>query len=123
MTCIGLTDSDYDEKLREMGNYLWDLEQEADLARAEGRQAFVQQIELKILRQAERAHAFHQIAGSHRILAAYVAGLGYRMIRRWPDAATHFLSVVELSPMNGEAWLELTWCLGELGRWEECEMA
>jgi Flp pilus assembly protein TadD len=25
--------------------------------------------------------------------------------------------------MNGEAWLELTWCLAELGRWEECEMA
>jgi tetratricopeptide (TPR) repeat protein len=123
MTCIGLTDSDYDEKLREMGNYLWDLEQEADLARAEGRQAVVQQIELRILRQAERAHSFYQIAGSHRILAAYVAGLGYRMIRRWPDAAAHFLSVVELSPMNGEAWLELTWCLAELGRWEECEMA
>ncbi len=25
--------------------------------------------------------------------------------------------------MNGEAWLELTWCLAELGRWEECELA
>ena len=45
------------------------------------------------------------------------------MIRRWPDATAYFLSVVELSPMNGEAWLELTWCLAELGRWEECEMA
>jgi Flp pilus assembly protein TadD len=31
--------------------------------------------------------------------------------------------VVQLSPLNGEAWLELTWCLAELGRWEECEMA
>jgi tetratricopeptide (TPR) repeat protein len=123
MICIGLSESDYDEKLREMGNYLWDLEQEADLARAEGKQAGVQQIEAKILRQAERAHSFHQIAGSHRILAAYVAGLGYRMIRRWPDATAHFLSVVQLSPMNGDAWLELTWCLAELGRWEECEMA
>ena len=50
MTYIGLTDSDYDEKLREMGNYLWDLEQQADLARAEGRQAVVDQIESKILR-------------------------------------------------------------------------
>jgi tetratricopeptide (TPR) repeat protein len=123
MTCIGLTDSDYDEKLREMGNYLWDLEQQADLARAEGSQAVASQIESKILRQAERAHSFLQITGSHRVLAAFVAGLGYRMIRRWPDATDHFLSVVELSPLNGEAWLELTWCLAELGRWEECEMA
>jgi len=76
MTCIGLTDSDYDEKLREMGNYLWDLEQQADLASAEGRQAVVDQIESKILRQAERARAFLQIGGSHRVLAAFVAGLG-----------------------------------------------
>jgi tetratricopeptide (TPR) repeat protein len=123
MTYIGLTDSDYDEKLREMGNYLWDLEQQADLARADGSQAVVDQVESKILRQAERAHTFLQIAGSHRVLAAFVAGLGYRMIRRWPDATDCFLSVVELSPMNGEAWLELTWCLAELGRWEECELA
>ncbi len=123
MTYIDLTDSDYDEKLREMGNYLWDLEQQADLARADGSQAVVDQVESKILRQAERAHTFLQIAGSHRVLAAFVAGLGYRMIRRWPDATDCFLSVVELSPMNGEAWLELTWCLAELGRWEECELA
>ncbi len=123
MTCIGLTDSDYDEKLREMGNYLWDLEQQADLARAEGRQAVVDQIESRILRQAERAHSFLQIVGSHRVLAAFVSGLGYRMVRNWPDATDHFLSVVELSPKNGEAWLELTWCLAELGRWEECESA
>ena len=60
MIYIGLTDSDYDEKLREMGNYLWDLEQQADLARAEGRQAVVDQIESKILRQAERARTFLQ---------------------------------------------------------------
>ena len=45
------------------------------------------------------------------------------MIRRWQEATDHFLRVVQLSPMNGEAWLELTWCLAELGRWEECEMA
>jgi Flp pilus assembly protein TadD len=25
--------------------------------------------------------------------------------------------------MNGEAWLELTWCLAEQDRWEECAMA
>jgi tetratricopeptide (TPR) repeat protein len=123
MTCIGLTNSDYDEKLREMGNYLWDLEQQADLARAEGRQSVADQIESKILRQAERAHSFLQITGGHRVLAAFVAGLAYRMIRRWLDATDHFLSVVEVSPMNGEAWLELTWCLAELGRWEECELA
>jgi Flp pilus assembly protein TadD len=123
MDHIGLTDADYDEKLREMGNYLWDLEQEADRASAEGRQPVVEEIEAKILSQAERARDFLRIAGSHQILAAFVAGLGYRMTRRWPEATDHFLRVVQLSPMNGEAWLELTWCLAELSRWEECEMA
>src|ERR1700745_429219 len=103
MTCIGLTDSDYDEKLREMGNYLWDLEQEADLASAEGRQAQVEEIEAKILMQAERAHTFLKIAGKHQVLAAFVAGLGYRMTRRWTQSTDHFLRVLQLSPMNGEA--------------------
>jgi tetratricopeptide (TPR) repeat protein len=123
MNYPGLTDADYDEKLREMGNYLWDLEQAADLASAEGRQARVEEIEAKIRHQAERAHAFLQIAGNHQVLAAFVTGLGYRMTKCWPEATDHFLRVVQLSPMNGEAWLELTWCLAELGRWEECEMA
>ncbi len=123
MNCLGLTDTDYDEKLREMGNYLWDLEQEADLASAQGQQTLVTQIEAKIVAQAERAHSFLQFAGSHQVLAAFVAGLGYRMTRRWSEATDHFLAVLQQSPMNGEAWLELTWCLAELGRWEECEMA
>jgi Flp pilus assembly protein TadD len=123
MNYIGLTDADYDEKLREMGNYLWDLEQAADLASAEGRQSLVEEIEAKILAQAERAHAFLQIAGRHQGLAAFVAGLGYRMTKRWPEATDHFLRVLQFSPTNGEAWLEVTWCLAELGRWEECEMA
>ena len=123
MNSIGLTEADYDEKLREMGNYLWDLEQQADLASAGGRQELVEEIEAKILGLAERAHAFLQIAGSHRVLAAFVAGLGYRMTRRWSEATDHFLSVLRLSPMNGEAWLELTWCLAEQDRWEECAMA
>jgi tetratricopeptide (TPR) repeat protein len=119
----GLTEADYDEKLREMGNYLWDLEQEADIASARGEQARVDEIEEKILGLAERAHNFLQIPGKHQILAAFVAGLGYRMARRWQEATDHFLLVSRLSPMNGEAWLELTWCLAELGRWKECEMA
>ncbi len=123
MNYIGLTDSDYDEKLREMGNYLWDLEQEADLASTRGQQMLVKEIEEKILGQANRAHEFLQVTGHHQILAGFVAGLGYRMIRRWSEATDHFLWVVKLSPMNGEAWLELTWCLAELGRWEECELA
>jgi Flp pilus assembly protein TadD len=123
MNYTGLTDADYDEKLREMGNYLWELEQEADLASAEGRVTRVEEIEAKILGLAERAHAFLAIAGSHQVLAAYVAGLAYRMTKRWPEATDHFRSVLQLSPTNGEAWLELTWCLAELGRWEECEMA
>ncbi len=123
MTSIGLTDSDYDEKLREMGNYLWDLEQQADLARAEGRHAAADQIEVEDSAPGGTGKLFLQVVGSHRVLAAFVAGLGYRMIRRWSDATDYFLLVVELSPLNGEAWLELTWCLAELGRWEECEMA
>jgi Flp pilus assembly protein TadD len=123
MKYLGLADSDYDEKLREMGNYLWDLEQQADLASAEGRQPLVQELEAKILRQTRRAHDFFQMPGSHRVLAAFVSGLGYRMTRHWQEATEHFLTVVQLSPMNGEAWLELTWCLAELGRWHECEMA
>jgi Flp pilus assembly protein TadD len=123
MNSFGLTDADYDEKLREMGNYLWDLEQEADRASAEGRQPLVEELEAKILNQAERAQTFLQIAGAHQILAAFVAGLGFRMVRRWLEATDHFLRVVQFAPMNGEAWLELTWCLAELGRWEECEMA
>jgi tetratricopeptide (TPR) repeat protein len=123
MNYLGLTAADYDEKLREMGNYLWDLEQEADLASAEGQLALVGEIESKILKQAERSHGFLQIAGSHQVLAAFVAGLGYRMIKRWSEATDHFFSVLQLSPTNGEAWLEVTWCLAELGRWDECEMA
>ena len=123
MNYLGLTAADYDEKLREMGNYLWDLEQEADLASAEGQLALVGEIESKILKQAERAHGFLQISGSHQVLAAFVAGLGYRMIKRWAEATDHFFSVLQLSPTNGEAWLEVTWCLAELGRWDECEMA
>jgi tetratricopeptide (TPR) repeat protein len=123
MNYLGLTDADYDEKLREMGNYLWDLEQEADIASADGRLPVVEKIEAKILGQAERAHAFLEVAGSHQGLAAFVAGLGYRMTRRWSEAADHFLLVVQGSPLNGEACLELSWCLAELGRWEECELA
>ena len=123
MNYLGLTADDYDEKLREIGNYLWDLEQEADLASAHGQFALVEAIEAKILRQAERAHAFLQVSGHHQGLAAFVAGLGYRMTRRWSQATDHFLSVLQGSPRNGEAWLELSWCLAELGRWEDCEMA
>jgi Flp pilus assembly protein TadD len=123
MTYNGLSSADYDEKLREMGNYLWDLEQEADLASAHGNQALVDQIETKILDQAKRAESFLKVQGEHQMLAAYVAGLGYRMVRRWSEATDHFLSVLERSPVNGEAWLELTWCLAEQGKWSECEMA
>ncbi len=123
MNYLGPTESDYDEKLREMGNYLWDLEQQADLASAEGQLTLVVELEAKILSQAARAHDFFQVPGAHRVLAAFVSGLGYRMTRHWEEATDRFLSVVQLAPMNGEAWLELTWCLAELGRWQECEMA
>jgi tetratricopeptide (TPR) repeat protein len=122
-TATGLSSADYDAKLREIGNYLWDLEQEADFASAHGNQVKVDEIEAKILVQAQRAESFTVVAGDHRLLAAFVAGLGNRMVRRWEEATHHFLSILEVTPMNGEAWLELTWCLAELGQWAECEMA
>src|SRR5215469_5610199 len=76
VTYTRLTDFDYDEKLREMGNYLWDLEQQADVAGLEGDPTLVDEIEKKILRQAERARSFLEIPGTHQVLAACVAGLG-----------------------------------------------
>jgi len=123
MSLSEISDSDYDQKLREMGNYLWDLEQEADLANARGDHTQVAQLEQIVLRQAERAKGFLQIKGKHQLLAAFVSGLGFRMVRRWQDAADQFLTVLEFSPMNGEAWLELSWCLAELNRWSDCETA
>jgi len=61
----GLNLADYDEKLREMGNYLWSLEQQADLASAHGDQARVDQLEEKILAQARQAELFLKIPGPH----------------------------------------------------------
>jgi tetratricopeptide (TPR) repeat protein len=118
-----LKPADFDEKLREIGNYLWSLEQAADLASADEDEAGVDEAETKIIAQAQRAESFLKVAGNHQLLAAFVAGLGYRMARHWDEASHHFLSVLEINPMNGEAWLELTWCLAELGKWEECEIA
>ena len=45
------------------------------------------------------------------------------MLGQWTDASDRFLTVLKLSPTNGEAWLELSWCLAETEHWEECEMA
>src|SRR5208283_17006 len=98
MNYLCLTVFGYDQKLREMGNYLWELEQQAHLASAERRQTLVDEFEAKILRQAERAHDFFQVRGSHQVLAAFVSGIGYRMTRNWQEATDHFLAVVQLSP-------------------------
>src|SRR5215469_17474653 len=109
-----ISDADYDEKLREIGNYLWDLEQSADMSSARGEKERVAELEASMLRQAERAKAFSLIRGNHQSLAAFVAGLGYRMVRRWQEAADQFHTVLESWPDNGEAWLELSWCMAEL---------
>src|SRR5260221_5565200 len=45
------------------------------------------------------------------------------MVRQWENAADRFFDVLEIAPTNGEAWLELTWCLAEMGKWQESEMA
>jgi tetratricopeptide (TPR) repeat protein len=116
-----LTERDYDQQLREMGNYLWDLEQAADLASAGSAPPVdVQRIEDKIRRLGERAARFAGVEGSHRFLAAYVAGLAFRMTREWAAAAGWFEQVVRAQPGNGDAWLELTWCLAELQDWSRC---
>ncbi len=112
-----ITEADYDSKLREIGNYLWDLEQQADLASARGDQESALALEQKILRQADRAASFARVTGRHQILAEFVAGLGYRMFHDWAKAAAHFEQVVRCSPENAEAWLELTWCYAELKDW------
>ena len=118
-----LTEADYDEKLREMGNYLWDLEQELLTADTRQDETTARQVHQKISRLAARADRFFEIPGQHQLLAAYVSGLGLRMIGQWADASDRFLNVLKLSPTNGEAWLELSWCLAETEHWEECEMA
>jgi len=118
-----LTEEDYDRKLREMGNYLWELEQEADLASQKGDEPAVKERELKIQRIGEKAYGFAQIAGRHQMLGFYVAGLANRMVHRWQIATDRFFEVLKIAPTNGEAWLELTWCLAEMGKWEESEMA
>jgi Flp pilus assembly protein TadD len=118
-----VTEEDYNQKLREMGNYLWDLEQDADLASQRGDERTVLERETQIRRIGERARAFSQEAGRHQNLALFVAGLANRMVRQWEPAAACFFAVLDRVPSNGEAWLELTWCLAEIGRWKECEMA
>jgi Flp pilus assembly protein TadD len=118
-----LTEEDCDRKLREMGNYLWELEQEADLASQRGDQPAVKERESQIQRLGEKAYSLAQIPGRHQTLGFYVAGLANRMVCRWEIAADRFFDVLQISPTNGEAWLELTWCLGEMGKWQESEMA
>jgi tetratricopeptide (TPR) repeat protein len=128
---ISLTEGDFDEKLREMGNYLWILSRKPIVPVLKGLPALAEELETKILRQAERAQTFLQFAGRHQILAAFVAGLGFRMIRRWLEATDHFLRVVQLSPRNGEAWFpntaaswgNLALALSRLGRTSEAKEA
>ena len=117
------TPNDYDEKLREMGNYLFTLDQEGDVAHREGDIERIAQIEKEIARLASKSDHFSKIDGPHSILASLVKGLALRMLQRWEEASQAFLDVLDENPMNGEAWLELTWCLGEQGKWEEARMA
>lgn len=117
------TPGDYDEKLREMGNYLFTLDQEGDVAFREGDTDKVESIEREIERLARRADHFATVDGPHVILASLIKGLALRMLKRWEEASAAFLDVLEANPINGEAWLELTWCLGEQKKWEEARMA
>jgi Flp pilus assembly protein TadD len=118
-----LTEADYDAKLREMGNYLWELEQELLTADSHQDEAKAEQAYQKISSLAATADRYFEIPGKHQELAAYVSGLGLRMTGQWADASDRFLNVLKIAPTNGEAWLELSWCLAETEHWEECEMA
>jgi len=120
MAYTRLSERDFDQKLREMGNYLWDLEQVADQAGAHGQPGEVERIEAKIRAVGEKAAGFAAIPGAHALLAAYVAGLSARMLRQWQAAADWFERVVVEHPSNGDAWLELTWCRAELQDWPGC---
>jgi tetratricopeptide (TPR) repeat protein len=123
MDTIDPTPNDYDEKLREMGNYLFTLDQEGDAAHREGDTLRVAEIERQIERMARKADHFTQIDGPHNLLAHLVKGLALRMLKQWEAAAQAFLDVLEENPINGEAWLELTWCLGEQGKWSDARLA
>src|SRR5258707_4247708 len=118
-----LTEEDYDTKLREMGNYLWELEQEADLASQRGDQPAVAEREAQIQRIGEKAYAFSQTPGRHQMLGFYVAGLANPIVRRWENAPDRFFDVLEIGPTNGEGWLERTWCPAEIGKRQESENA
>ena len=118
-----LSEADYDTKLREIGNYLWELEQGLLIADAHQDEAAISQLQQKISSLAAKADRFFEAPGNHRALASYVSGLGLRMIGNWSDATDRFLQVLKLSPTNGEAWLELSWCLAETENWRECELA
>ncbi len=112
-----LSAADYDGTLREIGNYLWQLEQSADTASARQETSRVAELEEQIRRLTLKAERFAQEPGDHQALAFYVSGLGNRMLRDWARAATFFDRIVQTNPRNGDAWLELTWCRAELGEW------
>src|SRR5260370_4205727 len=113
-----LTEADYDTKLREIGNYLWELEQELLTADAAQDEAKALQVHEKISRLTAKADRFFEVPGEHRLLAAYVSGLGLRIIGQWADASDRFLRVPPPSPANGEAWLERS---SYLTRTQHCE--
>jgi tetratricopeptide (TPR) repeat protein len=55
--------------------------------------------------------------------AAHAEGLALRVLQRWEQAEACFRDCLRADPFNGPAWLELTWCLNELGRHDEAEQA
>jgi tetratricopeptide (TPR) repeat protein len=118
-----LSSRDCDLKLREMGNYLWELEQESDLASAEHNLSKLSTLNEQIRKVVTKAEGLAALPGYHQILGIYVVGLGYRMLQMWPQAADKFREVVEHNATNGEAWLELTWCLSEMNDHEGAAIA
>jgi tetratricopeptide (TPR) repeat protein len=55
--------------------------------------------------------------------AAHAEGLALRVLERWQLAEVRFRECLRYDPFHGPAWLELVWCLNELGRHEEAEVA
>src|SRR5258707_12214054 len=85
-----LTEADYDTKLREIGNYLWELEQELLTADAAQDEAKALQVHEKISRLTAKADQFFKAPGEPRLLASYVSELGLRFIAQLADPRERF---------------------------------
>jgi tetratricopeptide repeat protein len=55
--------------------------------------------------------------------ALHLQGIAARLLERWDEAALVFRRVTQMRPDYASSWLELTWALASLRRFEEAETA